>query len=161
LQVRASLAPDATLFAIEAFYLPQNLVAFVRNVRAAPGRTHDKPGGTTTTTMETSQTALRLSWDVENQDVDKLRYRVSYRREGHDRFLPILRDDEVLEKNELAIVAPPSEIHSFTALTDDTISVTIVGGKYKPDRKYYNAADKTYVVRQPKQTGIKQQAAGA
>jgi hypothetical protein len=34
--------------------------------------------------------------------------------------------------------------------------MTIVGGTYKPDRKYYNAADKTYVVRQPKQTGIKQ-----
>ena len=70
-------------------------------------------------------------------------------------------DDRVLEKNDVAIVAPPSEIHSFTALTDDTISVTIVGGTYKPDRKYYNAADKTYVVRQPKQTGIKQPAAGA
>ena len=65
-------------------------------------------------------------------------------------------DDRVLEKNDVAIVAPPSEIHSFTALTDDTISMTIVGGTYKPDRKYYNAADKTYVVRQPKQTGIKQ-----
>ena len=70
-------------------------------------------------------------------------------------------DDRVLEKNDVAIVAPPSEIHSFTALTDDTISLTIVGGTYKPDRKYYNAADKTYVVRQPKQTGIKQPAASA
>ncbi len=68
-------------------------------------------------------------------------------------------DDRVLEKGDIAVVAPPSEIHSFTALTDDTVSVTIVGGKYKLDRKYYNAADKTYVVRKPKEMGIKQSAA--
>ena len=67
-------------------------------------------------------------------------------------------DDRVLERNEMAIVAPPSEIHSFTALTDDTISVTIVGGKYKLDRKYYNQAEKSYVVRKPKETGIKERA---
>jgi predicted metal-dependent enzyme (double-stranded beta helix superfamily) len=67
-------------------------------------------------------------------------------------------DDRVLERNDVAIVAPPSEIHSFTALTDDTISVTIVGGKYKLDRKYYDPAQKSYVVRKPKDTGIKQKA---
>ena len=65
-------------------------------------------------------------------------------------------DDRVLEKNDAAIVAPPSEIHSFTALTDDTFTVTIVGGKYKPDRKYYNPSEKSYVTRLPKETGIKQ-----
>lgn len=65
-------------------------------------------------------------------------------------------DDRVLERGEAAIVAPPAEIHSFMAMTDDTRCITIVGGKYKPDRKYFNAAEKTYVVRAPKQTGIKE-----
>lgn len=69
-------------------------------------------------------------------------------------------DDRVLERNDIAMVAPPSEIHSFMAMTDDTWSVTIVGGVYKPDRKYYNPADKTYVVRKPKETGIKAAATG-
>jgi predicted metal-dependent enzyme (double-stranded beta helix superfamily) len=68
-------------------------------------------------------------------------------------------EDRVLERNDAAIVAPPSEIHSFTALTDDTFVVTIVGGKYKPDRKYYNPSEKSYVVRLPKETGIKQTSA--
>ena len=67
-------------------------------------------------------------------------------------------EDRVLEKGDVAIVAPPAEIHSFTALTDDTISVTIVGGKYKDDRAYYNPADKTYARRKPKETGLKQAA---
>jgi predicted metal-dependent enzyme (double-stranded beta helix superfamily) len=64
-------------------------------------------------------------------------------------------DDRVLEKNDLAIVAQPAEIHSFTALTDDTISVTIVGGKYKEDRHYFKPEEKTYVRRTAKQSGVK------
>ena len=75
------------------------------------------------------------------------------RKEGYADLKVV--DDRILERNDVAIVAPPSEIHSFTALTDDTISVTIVGGKYKTDRKYYNPAEKSYVVRMPKDTGIK------
>lgn len=57
------------------------------------------------------------------------------------------------------MVAQPAEIHSFTALTDDTISVTIVGGKYKEDRHYFKPEDKSYVTRKPKATGIKTAAA--
>ena len=68
-------------------------------------------------------------------------------------------DDRILEKNDLAVVAQPAEIHSFTALTDDTISVTIVGGRYKEDRHYFKPEDKTYVTRKPKATGIKTAAA--
>lgn len=68
-------------------------------------------------------------------------------------------DDRILEKNDLAVVAQPAEIHSFTALTDDTISVTIVGGRYKEDRHYFKPEDKTYVTRKPMATGIKAAAA--
>jgi predicted metal-dependent enzyme (double-stranded beta helix superfamily) len=64
-------------------------------------------------------------------------------------------DDRVLEKHDLAIVAQPAEIHSFTALTDDTVSVTIVGGKYKEDRHYFKPEEKTYVKRTAKASGVK------
>lgn len=64
-------------------------------------------------------------------------------------------DDRVLERNDLAIVAQPAEIHSFTALTDDTVSVTIVGGRYKDDRHYFKPEEKSYVKRTPKASGVK------
>ena len=59
-------------------------------------------------------------------------------------------DDRTLGRNDMAIVAPPAEIHSFTALTDDTWSVTVVGGRYKADRAYYDPAKSSYVRRNPK-----------
>jgi predicted metal-dependent enzyme (double-stranded beta helix superfamily) len=59
-------------------------------------------------------------------------------------------DDRILGPGDIAMVVPPSEIHSFKALTDDTYSVTIVGDHYKPVRHYYNMAENSYVVRNPK-----------
>lgn len=56
-------------------------------------------------------------------------------------------DDRVLERGDLAIVAPPTDIHSFTALDDDTYGITVVNGPYKPDRHYYQPDEKTYVVK--------------
>ncbi|MGI9418934.1 MAG: hypothetical protein ACR2RA_13975 [Geminicoccaceae bacterium] len=63
-------------------------------------------------------------------------------------------DDRVLDRNDMAIVAPPMEIHSFTALTDDTWSVTIVGGRYKDDRAYYKPETNSYVRANPKRQKV-------
>ena len=63
-------------------------------------------------------------------------------------------DDRVLESKDMAIVSPPAEIHGFTALTDDTWSVTIVGGRYKDDRTYYKPEDNYYVRRNPKRQKV-------
>ena len=63
-------------------------------------------------------------------------------------------DDRVLHPKDMAIVAPPAEIHGFTALTDDTWTVTLVGGPYKLDRCYYNPADNSYRRANPKKTKI-------
>lgn len=63
-------------------------------------------------------------------------------------------DDRILQRNDTAIVAPPAEIHSFEALTDDTFAVTIVGGQYKPDRAYYQPDKKTYVRLNPKKDKV-------
>ena len=65
-------------------------------------------------------------------------------------------DDRVLQPGEMSIVAPPAEIHSFTALTDDTWSVTIVGGRYKPDRHYYDPANNSCRIANPKKQKVVQ-----
>jgi predicted metal-dependent enzyme (double-stranded beta helix superfamily) len=59
-------------------------------------------------------------------------------------------DDRVLGRKDVAMVMPPAEIHSFTALSDDTYAVTVVGGHYKNDRHYYQPEEKSYIVRNPK-----------
>jgi len=56
-------------------------------------------------------------------------------------------DDRVLEQGDMALVAPPHDIHSFTGLTDETFGITVVNGAYKPDRHYYNPTEKTYQVK--------------
>ena len=61
-------------------------------------------------------------------------------------------DDRVLGKSDFAMVAMPAEIHGFTALEDDTFSLTVVGGRNKPDRHYFNSEEKTCVTRRPRAT---------
>ena len=63
-------------------------------------------------------------------------------------------DDRILEPKDMVIVAPPAEIHGFTALTDDTWTVTIVGGRYKADRAYYNPETNSYVRANPKRRKV-------
>lgn len=63
-------------------------------------------------------------------------------------------DDRVLQPKEIAMVAPPAEIHGFTAKTDDTWTVTIVGGPYKLDRSYFKPDENSYVRANPKKTKI-------
>ena len=56
-------------------------------------------------------------------------------------------DDRVLERGEGTVVAPPNDIHGFTALTEETYGLTVVNGRYKADRHYYQPDQKTYVIR--------------
>jgi predicted metal-dependent enzyme (double-stranded beta helix superfamily) len=56
-------------------------------------------------------------------------------------------DDRVLLRHDFAIVAPPNDIHSFTALDEGTYGITVVNGPYKAERLYYNAEEKSYVVK--------------
>lgn len=91
LQVRVTLAGDAELYALEAYYLPQNLPARVRNVRVKPRPLEAK-----------GVVPLNLIWDVDNLDDDRLRYRLEVRREGSTAWRPLQREDEVLEQTEYA-----------------------------------------------------------
>jgi hypothetical protein len=99
LQLRATLSQDAELYALEAFYLPQNAPAYVRNVRVSGG--NEKPTPSPSLTPGTApKSQLTLAWDIDNPDGDKLRYRLAYRRDGQQSFLPLFPDTEVLDKNE-------------------------------------------------------------
>jgi predicted metal-dependent enzyme (double-stranded beta helix superfamily) len=68
-------------------------------------------------------------------------------------------EDREFTPGEVAMVVPPAEIHSFTALEDETYVITVVGGNYKPIRHYYNVDKKSYVVSAP--GALKQLAATA
>jgi predicted metal-dependent enzyme (double-stranded beta helix superfamily) len=59
-------------------------------------------------------------------------------------------EDVELPLGGIAMVVPPSDIHSFKALADGTFVITIVGGEYSPTRHYYSTEDNTYVVRTPR-----------
>lgn len=68
--------------------------------------------------------------------------------EGHSELKVV--EEVIMKVGEIAMVVPPSDIHSFQALTDDTYALTIVGGEYSPLRRYYNLRDNTYAVRTPR-----------
>ena len=55
--------------------------------------------------------------------------------------------DRTLERGDGVVVAPPADIHSFTALSDETYGITVLNGAYKPDRHYYQPDENTYLVK--------------
>ena len=68
--------------------------------------------------------------------------------EGHSELSVV---EEVMMKiGDIAMVVPPSDIHSFEAMSEDTFALTIVGGEYSPLRRYYNLQNNTYAVRTPR-----------
>jgi outer membrane protein assembly factor BamB len=99
LQVRASLdSPDALVYAIEVFYLPQNQPALVSDVMAEPPRQRsDKPGSRSSSA---NSSVYKLRWKVDNPDGDTLRYRLAYKREENASWRSLLRDSDVLTSTE-------------------------------------------------------------
>jgi predicted metal-dependent enzyme (double-stranded beta helix superfamily) len=59
-------------------------------------------------------------------------------------------EDRVLRPGDISVMIPPVEIHSFRALTDDTFVLTVVEGKIKADRHFYQPEDNTYAVGTPR-----------
>lgn len=97
LQVRASLdSPDALVYAMEAFYLPQNQPALVSDVNAEPPRPRsDKPGARGTTSS-----VYKLRWKVDNPDGDTLRYRIASKREENPSWRSLLRDSDIITSTD-------------------------------------------------------------
>jgi hypothetical protein len=94
LQLRARVVGDAEVYALEAYYLPQNLPARVRNVRRKPTKESDSKDS------KGPSTVVALSWDVDNPDDDKLRYQLYVRREDQTVWRPLQREYELLEQTD-------------------------------------------------------------
>ena len=94
LQVRVTLnSPDALVYAIEAFYLPQNQQAQISEVTAEPPRPKaDKPNARNVP----NSSAYKLRWKVDNPDGDTLRYRLAYKREDSPTWRSILHETDVV-----------------------------------------------------------------
>lgn len=58
-------------------------------------------------------------------------------------------DDRILTAGDAVMLAPPTEIHSFHAIEENTYFLTVMGGPYKQFRNYFNPAEKTVAVRAP------------
>jgi len=57
-------------------------------------------------------------------------------------------EDRIMQPLDVSICPPPPhDVHGFTALTDDTYIVAVVGGPYAPVRQYYNPAERYYIER--------------
>lgn len=59
-------------------------------------------------------------------------------------------DERTLKPGDTAVVAPPADIHSFVALTEDTWGITIANGTYKEERCYYDPEHGTVVRKRPR-----------
>jgi predicted metal-dependent enzyme (double-stranded beta helix superfamily) len=68
--------------------------------------------------------------------------------EGHATLR--VTDDGMFVPGEIAMVVPPSDIHSFKAAEAGTYVITVVGGEYSALRHYYRLDDNTYTVRTPR-----------
>jgi hypothetical protein len=95
LQIRARLdtQPSATLYAVQAYYLPSNQPATIKDLSVKPAHPKGREAG------EDAPTAnYRIEWKVDNPDGDRLRYRLDYRPESQTAFRPILRESEILTR---------------------------------------------------------------
>jgi hypothetical protein len=95
LQIRARLDPRAgsTLYAVQAYYLPGNQPATVKDITVKPTRPKGGEGAEDAPTPN-----YRIEWKTDNPDGDKLRYRIGYRPEGRSDYRAILRESEILTK---------------------------------------------------------------
>jgi hypothetical protein len=108
LQVRARLSAggDPILYAVTAYYLPQNQNTVLKEIgveprsgkpstakrssRSKPSARGDEPPAPTT--------VYQVDWKTDNPDGDELRFRLRYRSEGQKIWRHILKESETLTK---------------------------------------------------------------
>lgn len=103
LQIRARFPADGTgvIRAVTAYYLPQNQVARVHSVGfKAEKASKSKNKNSSKSAPPAPSPQYKLAWKVDNEDQDRLRYRLRYREEGQTVWRDMLRETEVLTKNQ-------------------------------------------------------------
>ena len=98
-QVRARWGndPKATLSEVVLPFITENLRPIVLEVSAHQPGAHDTSA---TSAPPEHDNTVHVTWKVDNPDLDTLRYRLSYRREGETASRDITRPDEVVTKLE-------------------------------------------------------------
>ncbi|HET8938000.1 MAG TPA: hypothetical protein VFN67_31365 [Polyangiales bacterium] len=97
LQIRVSLSQvDSVVYALEAFYLPDNRAPVVTEVTVEPPKPPSPTGDKSKPGPNNVGSQYKLHWKVENPDGDSVRYRLSVRRENAQQHRSLLRDSEVL-----------------------------------------------------------------
>lgn len=61
-------------------------------------------------------------------------------------------EDRRLKRGDFSLVAPPADIHGFTAYDDGTCVLTVATGHYLPNRRYFDPAKRTSAVQATKNT---------
>jgi outer membrane protein assembly factor BamB len=99
-QVRASLSQiDSVVYALEAYYLPDNRAPLVTEVSVEPPKAATPANNKDDKSKagpSNAGTQYKLHWKVDNPDSDSVRYRVAVRRESAQQYRSLLRDSDVL-----------------------------------------------------------------
>jgi outer membrane protein assembly factor BamB len=90
LKARLDTSADCTLYAVQAYYLPANQPATLKDISIKPV----PPKGND----EAASASYKIEWKPDNPDGDRLRYRLEYRPEDQSLWRPILRESEILTK---------------------------------------------------------------
>jgi hypothetical protein len=104
-QVRARFArdPRAILSGVTLPFVTENTRPVILDVSAAQkGAVRDTKQGLAASGGEAPkrESVVHVTWKVDDNDSDPLRYRIHYRREGQTLWRDVLRDGEVLTKTE-------------------------------------------------------------
>lgn len=104
-QVRARFArdPRAILAGVTLPFVTENTRPVVLEVTAGQkGAVRETKEGLAASGGDAPkrESVVRITWKVDNTDSDPLRYRLQYRREAQTLWRDVLRDGEVLSKNE-------------------------------------------------------------
>jgi outer membrane protein assembly factor BamB len=103
LQVRARFpegGSDAQIFAVVAYYLPQNQRAQLSEVTIEPANATKTKEGTSPDRVREPSPRYKLKWKIENPDSDDMRYRLRYRSETQTIWRDMFRESEELTTNE-------------------------------------------------------------
>jgi outer membrane protein assembly factor BamB len=104
IRVRFPQRGDARLLAVQAYYLPQNQRAVVRDVglkrSSSSSSSKTKEASKRSSSAPSASSTYVLAWQVDNPDDDELRYRLRFRAEDQTVWRDVLRDDERLTKKE-------------------------------------------------------------
>lgn len=139
LQIRSRLGSEAdtAIYAVLAYYLPQNQRATVQDITIKPKEASSKSRRSTSSSRKRGgkkadfrqlpddpTTVYRIEWKVDNPDDDELRYRLQFRAEGQKVWREMLKEHEKLTKSQYDwdTVGVPDGFYRVRVRTSDELA---------------------------------------